>query len=381
MPNTRMRLSDRIQSIEESKTVRFTSLVERLRGEGREIINFAVGEPEFETPQEVIASTKNALDAQKTRYGAVQGLPELRHRLAEQFEAYDKDNIIVTNGSKQALFAIFQVICNAFDEVIIPRPCWVSFSQQVRLAGGTPVFVNTKNHQLDCDEIENAITGRTKAILINTPNNPTGAVYPKKDIEAVARLSLAHGLYIISDEAYDLFVYDGLKHASVFAIEDVRDRVVITGSFSKRYSMTGFRVGYLAAPKDFIRAVSKLQSHTTGNVCTFAQYGAIAALSLDKELMARRHSELEKKRNIAYGYASSLFDCRRPQGAFYLFPDVSNHLKPGETSQDLAARLLENAGVAVVPGEAFGMPGHIRISYAVSEDALITGFERITEAL
>jgi aspartate aminotransferase len=376
-----MKLSDKIESIEGSKTVAFTALIQQLRQDGKKIIDLAVGEPEFDTPAPIIESTKNALDAQKTRYGPVNGLSELRTRLAAQFSDYDIENILITNGSKQALFIIFQVICNPADEVIIPMPFWVSFIEQVKLAGGKPVPVATKDHQLNCETIEAAVTPRTKAILINSPNNPSGAVYPRTDLEKIARLAADHNLFIVTDEAYEAFVYDGSKHASLFDIEAVRNRTIVTRSFSKSCSMTGFRIGYVAAAIPIIDALSKIQSHLSGNVCTFAQYGALAALSLDDQLLSARCSELQQKRDIAFQYVSKLFPCIKPQGAFYIFPDVSAVLKNDETSEVLAARLLKQAGVAVVPGEAFGMATHLRISFAVSEENLKNGLERIAEVI
>ncbi|GBC61425.1 pyridoxal phosphate-dependent aminotransferase [Desulfonema ishimotonii] len=198
-----MKLSRRIRQIETSRTVRFTALIEHLRREGREIINFAVGEPEFDTPPAIIRAVKAALDTGATKYGQVSGIPALRDRLALGFDGYDAENILVANGSKQCLYALFQVICDPGDEVIIPSPYWVSFSQQVRLAGGTPVMVSTRNHQLDCDAIAEAITPETVAILVNSPNNPTGAVYPRTDLEFIARLARQHDLCLISDEAYE----------------------------------------------------------------------------------------------------------------------------------------------------------------------------------
>ena len=376
-----MKLSDRINSVEESQTVQFTRLLQQLRRQGREVIDLAVGEPHLSTPAEVIEATKQALDDGMTRYGTVSGLQELKSGLARQFEGYDDGNIIISNGSKQCLFSIFQVICNPGDEVIIPRPYWVSFPQQVIIAGGKPVFVDTRNHQLDCEAIERAISPKTRALLINSPNNPTGAVYPGKELEKIARLALEHNLYIISDEAYGLFVYDGIKAGSLFDVKIIRDRLVVMRSFSKAYNMTGFRIGYMAAASEIITAVGRLQSHLTGNVCTFAQHGALAALDMDESTLAGWRHELEEKRDYAYGRANRLFGCTKPQGAFYLFPDVLEHLKNGMTAVDLAAHLLENYGVAVVPGEAFGMPGHIRISYAVSEANLVSGFDKIAEAL
>jgi aspartate aminotransferase len=376
-----MKLSDNIQSIAESKTVAFTSVIQQLRRQGRQIIDLAVGEPQFDTPAAIIDATQKALDAQKTRYSPVKGLTELRTRLAAQFSIYDIDNILITNGSKQALFMIFQVICDPADEVIIPAPYWVSFVEQVKLAGGKPVIVATEDHQLNCEAIERAITTRTKAILINSPSNPSGAVNPRADLQKIARLAQDHNLFIVADEAYDAFVYDGLTHTSMFDIATVRNRTIVTRSFSKSYSMTGFRVGYVAAPRQIIAALSKLQSHLSGNVCTFAQHGALAAFSLDDQFLSARRNELQKKRDIAYRYVSTWFNCTKPQGAFYLFPDVSKHLKKGEKSEILAARFLKQAKVAVVPGEAFGMAKHMRISFAVSEENLKNGLERIAEVL
>jgi aspartate aminotransferase len=376
-----MKLSAKIQSIAGSQTVAFTAIIQQLRQQGRKIIDLAVGEPQFDTPDAVIEATKNALDAQKTRYGPVIGLCEHRTQLAAQFSGYDIDNILITNGSKQALFMIFQVICDPADEVIIPTPFWVSFIEQVKLAGGNPVPVATNAHQLNCEAIERAVTPRTRAILINSPNNPSGAVYPKADLQKIARLADDHNLFIVADEAYNAFVYDGYAQASIFDIESARKRVIVTRSFSKSYSMTGFRIGYVAAPGEIIAALSKIQSHLTGNVCTFAQYGALAALSLDGHLLSARLSELQQKRDMAFEYISTLFDCIKPRGAFYLFPDVSAVLNADETSETLAERLLKQAGVAVVAGEAFGMPQHLRISFAVSEENLKNGLEQIAEVL
>ncbi len=376
-----MKLSQRISQVETSRTVRFSSLIDQMKREGKEIINFAVGEPEYETPQHIRQAVKAALDRGETRYGPVSGLHELRSALSKQFAGYGPENILVANGSKHALYSLFQVICDPGDEVIIPAPYWVSFSQQVILAGGKPVLVNTKNHQLDCESMEKAVTAKTVAILVNSPNNPTGAVYPKTDLKRIADLALKQDLWLISDEAYEYFVYDGLSCESFFAFENIRDRVIVVKSFSKSCSMTGFRIGYAAGPKEIIAAMSKLQSHETGNVCTFAQHGAITALSTDPALIAQWQMEMEKKRDIAYAYVSELFDCIRPQGAFYLFPDISKYLQKGETDEDFSAYLLEHAGVAVVPGLAFGQEKHIRISYAVSETLLTKGLERISESL
>jgi aspartate aminotransferase len=376
-----MKLAEKMQSLEGSKTVAFTALIQDLRRAGQAVINLAVGEPGFDTPSAVIESTKAALDARQTRYSPVKGIPELRAQLATEFSGYNADNIILTNGSKQALYMIFQVLCDPSDEVIIPVPYWVSFVEQVKLAGGRPVLVGTRNHQLNDGAIERAITPRTKAILINSPNNPSGAVYPMTDLEKIARLAVDHNLFIVADEAYRAFVYDGREHASPFDIEAVRNRTIVARSFSKGYGMTGFRIGYVAAPRPIIAALSIIQSHLTGNVCTFAQYGAMAVESLDGGWLMARQAEMQRKRDMAYRYASQFFRCIKPRGAFYLFPDVSTVLKPGQTAQKLAERLLKEAGVAVVAGEAFGAANHVRISFAVSDEELKKGFEQIAGVL
>jgi aspartate aminotransferase len=376
-----MKFSDRINQIQESGTVQFTVLLQQLRKEGRDVIDLAVGEPPFDTPSNVIEATQKALADGRTKYGPVAGLQALKRALAQQFDGYDEKNIIISNGSKQCLYSIFQIICNPDDEVIIPRPYWVSFPQQVKLAGGRPIFVDTHDHQLDCEKIEAAISPRTRAILVNSPNNPSGAVYPARDLTEIARIAAKYRLYIIADEAYDFYVYDGLKAESLFAIKEIRPQLIVTRSFSKGFNMTGFRLGYMAASRDIISAINRLQSHLTGNVCTFVQHGALAALGMKNEELSGWRLDLERKRDYAYSKISGLFDCVRPGGAFYLFPYVARRLDKGMTSADFAGRLLDQHGVAVVPGEEFGTPGHVRISYAVSEDSLVDGLARIAEAL
>jgi len=376
-----MHLSERIENITGSPTTRFAARVRELAARGKPIINLAVGQPPFDTPAPVIARTQQALAAGKTGYGPVSGIAALKSRLAEPFDGWNADNIIVANGAKQALYAVFQVICDPLDEVIIPRPCWVSFPEQVKLAGGRPVLTATCGHQLDCKAIERSVGPRTRAIVINSPNNPTGAVYPRAALEKIVRLAAERNLYLVADESYELFVYDGLEYESLFQFEAIRDRLIIIRSFSKRFAMTGFRIGYIAAARPLIGALCRLQSHLSGNVCTFVQHGALAASELGEALASGWRRELEAKRDLAYSRAAEMFDCIKPRGAFYLFPDICRHLKGGTTSLDFAARLLEDGGVAVVPGEAFSQPGHIRICFAAAEKELARGFEKIAGLL
>jgi len=374
--------SARLGAVSESKTTRIFGLAQELRRQGREIISLAVGEPDFATPAPIIAATRKALADGHTRYGPVPGEPALRSRLAKGFEEFSAENIILTNGAKQALFSLFQVLCDPGDEVIIPKPCWVSFTEQVKLAAGRPVLVDTTaDFQLDPERIKHAITPRTRAVVINSPNNPTGAVYDSDTLFETARIAADHGLFIIADEAYHAFTYDGRSHVCLVDMASDRQRVITVRSFSKHYNMTGFRMGYVAAETSIIRALARLQSHTTGNVCTFAQYGATAALAMDQTVVEERRAVLQRRRDQAYALTRDLFECAPGLGAFYLFPDVRARLRSGETSDDLAARLLNEAGVAVVPGEAFHAPGHIRISFGIAERMLGRAFEKIKEVL
>ena len=373
-------LSERIRQVSTSRTVHLSGVIDTLRRQGRHIINLGIGEPDESPSPHVLSGTTAAIKGGETRYGPVSGIPELREAVAGRFEGYGHENVIITNGSKQALYMALQVLCNPGDEVIIPRPCWVSFCEQIKLAGARPVLVDTTNHQLDCNAIEGAVNAHTKAVIINNPNNPTGAVYPKEDLRKVADLARAHDLYLISDEAYEAFVYDGWPKARLFDFPYVRDRLIVAGSFSKTYCMTGFRIGYAAAPKDIIMAMARLQSHLTGNVCTFAQHGALAATRLDPSGFDRWLNTLQKRRDMTLEILRDL-PCHIPRGAFYVFPDIACCLKNGEGAGDLATEILERVNVAVTPGEAFGADGHIRICYAIDEKPLTEGLNRLAQVI
>ena len=371
----------RVLGVSESRTIRVFSLARQLQQQGRHIISLAVGEPAFDTPKEVVDATRQALADQHTRYGAVAGLEPLRDRLADGFTGYSSRNILVTNGAKQALFSIFQALCNPGDEIIVPRPCWVSFTEQIKLTGARPVMVDTVDHQIDPAAIEKAVTPRTKAILVNSPNNPTGAVYSRECLSGVARIAAARNVYLISDEAYHAFTYDDRTHVSLRDVADGKPLVITIRSFSKHYNMTGFRLGYVAADEEVIQTLVRLQSHLSGNVCTFAQHGGLAALEMDQNIVEQRRQDLQRRRDLALSLAREFFECIKPRGAFYLFADVRKHLHKGESSEGLAMRLLDRAGVAVVPGEAFGGPGHIRISFGAAESEIRAAFEKIKEVL
>lgn len=376
-----MRFAKRMGRVAASRTVRLTERIHQLRSEGREILDLAVGEPHFPPPPEVIRATADALSAGHTRYGPVAGLPELRSAIAEQFEGCGPENILVTNGAKQALFALFQVICQPGDEVILSAPCWVSFAEQIRLAGGEPVLVSSQAGGMDPSAVSAAVSDRTVALLVNSPSNPTGAVADRKAWETLAGLARERDLLLISDEAYADFVFTDPGLDGAWDLAEIRDRLIVIRSFSKSFGMTGFRVGYAVASPELIRELAKHQSHATGNVCTFAQYGALAALSLPSDVVTARRDALRKLGQEAHARLSRWFAVSPPEGAFYLFPDISERLRPGETAEDFAGDLLEQTGVALTPGEAFGGPGHLRISFAATREVLERGLSRLEEFL
>ncbi|MGD9332997.1 MAG: pyridoxal phosphate-dependent aminotransferase [Desulfobacterales bacterium] len=376
-----MYISEIFKQLVPSGTVAFSTSIQELRDAGRDVIDLAVGEPEFAVDPSVMDATRQALDSGFTRYGPVAGLPALRTKLAAEFEGYNARNILIANGAKQGLFEIFQVICDKGREVVIPAPCWVSFEHQVKISGGVPVTVDTVAHQLDVDAIEHALTDRTVAILVNSPNNPTGAVYDRTSLGRIVDLCLQHNLWLVSDEAYASFVYGDKTFVSPFEFPDIRQRLIVVRSFSKTYAMTGFRVGYLAASEEMIARCATIQGHLTGNVCSFAQHGAAAAANLPREVLEERNAIYEKRRDLAVGLCRELFEVVEPDGAFYLFPSIRAYRERFGDDIDLARHLLENANVAVVPGAFFRAPGHIRISFAARAEQIRAGFKRLKDAL
>lgn len=383
-----MKLSNRILNIAESSTTKLMGQVQALKAAGKDIISFNAGEPDFNSPEPILAATIEALKTGKTKYGAVPGEPALRAAIAEKVKKDNginakAENVLIANGSKQILYNIFQALCDPGDEVIVLSPYWVTFPEGIRLADGVPVFVDTVNHQPDLDLIKAAITPKTKAILINSPNNPTGAVYSRDALYEIGKLAVEHEIYVISDEAYEGLVYDNAEHISLASLSPEFEPWVITSqTFSKSYCMTGFRVGYLVAPAAMVKVINQMHSHLTGNVCTFAQYGALAALEMDPAIMQEMQATFQRRLDLAYPLCTELFDCVRPQGAFYLFPDVSRWLGERFADDDaLAEFLLQEALVAVVPGSSFGAPGYLRISFSTSEAAIKEGFARMKKAL
>lgn len=378
-------ISDRVLSIEESKSVALASVVQRLRSEGKTIIGLNVGEPELPTPKVVIEATKKALDEGQTRYSLVPGIVTLREKIAERSQkklAFDvkPENIIVGSGSKNVIFSVLQAIINPGDEVIIPLPYWVTFPESVKLAGGIPKSVMPgKNFSLDIDAIRKVCSQNTKAIIINSPNNPSGAIFSREQLQEIAALAKEFDFYIIADEAYEAILYPEASFTHIACLdEETRKRTLTIQSFSKSYLMTGFRVGYLVASEEVVKMVNRFNSHMLGNISVYSQVGALTALTHEDKILGDLLPEMKKRRDLAYELFSQIFDIQCPEGAFYLFADVSSFLeKSGETDIEFAARILEETQVAVLPGSAFGLENHIRICFAVPTEQLQLAYDRL----
>lgn len=369
-----MRLSKRALGVSASETLRLYQEVARLRASGRKVVSLLEGEPDLPPPSAAVTATVAALKKGLTRYSPSAGLPELRRELARRHRVRP-ERVLVTNGAKQAIYESLQALCGPGDEVVIPSPYWVTFPEAVRLAGGTPVFAPMHGHSLDLSAVEAALSPRTRAVLVNTPHNPTGAVYPARELRALARLARARGLWLISDEAYADLVFDRREHASLASFAPERTLTIRT--FSKGFSMTGFRVGYVVAPPAAAAALARMHGHMTGNVCTFAQYGALAALKAGRAFHDERRRVFQRRRDLAFALGSKLFACEKPQGAFYLWADARRH---DAKSSRLAERLLKG-GVAVVPGSACGQEGFLRVSFASSEANIKKGFALMEKVL
>ncbi len=387
-----MKFSDRVLRVKPSQTLVITAKAAEMRKKGIDIIGFGAGEPDFDTPDFVKEAAVKALKEGKTRYTPSAGIPELREGIAKRLKEkngidYKPSEVIVTPGAKMGLYEIFAVILNPGDEVIVPAPYWVSYTEQIKLCDGKPVIVETAEENgfvLTADIVESGITEKTKAVVINTPSNPTGAVIPRNELEKIAEICLKNDILIISDECYEEFCYEE-EHVSIASLsKEVRDITFTVNAFSKAYSMTGWRLGWVAAPEDYIKKLSIIQSQTISNPTSFAQYGGLAALEDKGKFPAVMKEEFRKRRDyVVNGFLSiEGITCPVPKGAFYVFPNISAYIKGDiKNDIDLTAYLLEEAKVAVVPGSAFGKEGYIRLSYATSMDNIKEGMRRIKEAL
>lgn len=389
-------ISDRIRRMSPSQTLALNSKVAELRAEGKRIIALNSGEPDFNTPKPVIEAAYRAMLEGKTKYTETPGIRPLREAIARKFKKdngidYAPDQIIVSTGAKFALANTFQVLCNPGDEVIIPTPCWVSYVEMVKLADAVPVLVPVKaDNQLDLDAIEAAVTPKTRVLLINSPNNPTGAVYTEASLRRIAKIVVDHDLFLVTDEVYEKLIYGTTPHVSPASFgPDIYERTVTINAFSKAYAMTGWRIGYAAGPRPVIRGISAIQGHTTSNSTSFVQWAAIAALASCDDAVETMRQAFEERRNYMYERVRALpgVTCPFPDGAFYLFPDVSGLFgkRVGDVVIDgapaLANYLLDEAGVALVPGNAFEAPYALRLTYSNSMENLVEAMDKIEEAI
>jgi len=377
-------ISERVAKISISKTMEITALADELKKQGKDIVAFTAGQPDFDTPQHIKEAAVTAIIDRKTKYTAAEGIVELREAIAKKLKKdnnldYNKDEIVVSCGAKHSLYNIMQAILNPGDEVIIPVPYWVTFPEQVKLADGVPVFVECNDDcMINIDNIKKKISDKTKAIVINSPNNPTGQVFDEKSLKQVAELAVKNNIYIISDECYEKLVYEG-SHTSIASLgEEIKNKTITVNAVSKTYSMTGWRIGYCTGPKDVIDAIKNIQSHMTSNPTSIAQYAALAALTGNDDFLKGWVKEYDERRKYMVKKLNKIkgITCFEPKGAFYCFADISqlNH-----DSLEFCKNLLEEKDVAVIPGVAFGRDGHIRLSYATSMDQIEKGLNRLEE--
>ena len=382
-----MEISARASQLTPSLTLSIDSKAKAMKSEGLDVCGFGAGEPDFDTPEHIKAAAIAALEAGFTKYTPSSGLPELRQAIADKFSAdnqleYRPSQIIVSNGAKHSCYNALLATCEPGDEVIIPSPYWVSYPDMVRLAGAEPVIVQTSERhgwKMSAAEFENAMTPRTKMVIVNSPGNPSGAVYSREEMEALVEVAAEEDIYILSDEIYEKLVYDGVKHVSIASLsKQAYDLTITVNGFSKSYAMTGWRLGYLGAPEAIAKAIDSIQSHSTSNANSFAQKGAIAALRGDQQPLSDMHDEFDMRRNYMFDRISKIpnITAVKPQGAFYVLVNIS---QLGLTSQNFADRLLSKANVAVIPGAAFGDDRTIRLSYATSIDVIKKGLDRFQD--
>ena len=389
------RISARISAIAESATLKVDAKAKALQAEGRPVISYAAGEPDFPTPQNIVdAASRAVLDPKNYRYTPAAGLPELREAIAAK-TARDSgwtvpaSQVIVTNGGKQAVYQSFATIVDEGDEVLLPTPYWTTYPEAVKLAGGVPVEVFAgadQNYLVTVDQLEAARTEKTKVLLFVSPSNPTGSVYSPEQTKAIGEWALEHGIWVIADEIYQNLVYDGVKAISmVEAVPALADTTILVNGVAKSYAMTGWRLGWMVGPADVIKAAANLQSHLSSNVSNISQRAAIEALTGAQDQVEVMRQSFERRRNVIVAELNKIdgLVCPNPEGAFYVYPDVTGLLNRAwggvtpTTSLELADLILDQADVAVVPGEAFGPSGYLRLSYALGDEPLLKGIRRL----
>lgn len=393
----RKNISNKLKSIQPSVTLAITAKAKSLKAQGIDIIGFGAGEPDFRTPKHIRDAAINAIENESIGYTAASGMESLKKAICDKLKRdnnleYTQDQIVVSNGAKHSLFNTLSAICNPGDEVIVPNPYWVSYPELVRLVDAKPVFVECPEKaefKYTVEALEAAITDKTKAIILNTPNNPTGTAYKEEDLRAIADLAVKHNIYIISDEIYEKLLYEE-THTSIASFnEDIKDLTIVVNGVAKAYAMTGWRIGYTACNKEIAKAMSNFQSHATSNPNTIAQYATIEALNGPEETLNEMIKAFKERRDFMVEKINSIenLSCLKPQGAFYVMVNISKLIgktingKVINNSIDFADYLLDDAKVAVVPGIGFGNDNYIRLSYATSLDNIKEGLDRIEKAI
>ena len=384
-----VKLSERVSQVTPSLTLAISAKAKAMKAEGKDVCSFSAGEPDFDTPEHIKTAAKEALDAGKTKYGPVAGEPALREAIAKKLKNdnqldYTAENVIVTNGGKHSLYNLMVALLDPGDEVIIPVPYWVSYPEMVKLASGVPVFLpafRDNDYKITPQALRSAITEKTRLLVLNSPANPTGSVYSPAEIRALAEVVAEADIWVVSDEIYEKILYDGAQHLSIGAASVAAfERTVVSSGFAKAYSMTGWRLGYLAGNRELIQAVSSIQSHSTSNVCTFAQYGAIAALESSQDCVEEMRQAFAERRKLMGDRLQAMpgIQVSMPYGAFYFFVDIR---PTGQNSLDFCQKLLDSQQVAAIPGVAFGDDKAIRLSYATDRETIEKGMDRLEKFL
>ena len=395
-----MTISERVKNINPSQTLAITAQALKMKMDGKKVISFGAGEPDFDTPENIREAAILAIKKGFTHYTTNSGIIELKEAIAEKLKKdnnieYKTSEIMVSTGAKQCLFNTILTICNPGDEVLLPIPCWVSYTEQIKFAQAVPVFIPTYYHEafkLNAKQVEEKITPRTKLIILNSPNNPTGAVYDPEELKKIAQLLLKYNIYCICDEIYEKMIYDEAKNLSMASLGDeVKNKIITINGVSKSYAMTGWRIGYAAGSEEIIKGMSKIQGHSTSNPNSIAQKASVEALGGKQDTIEKMRKEFDKRRQYMATRLNEIegMSCLMPSGAFYAFPDVKEILKREidyngnkiKNSFDLSNYILKEAEVAVVPGIAFEAEGYLRISYATSMENIKEGLDRIEKLL
>lgn len=393
-----MILSDRALKIKPSPTLAIDAKAKAMKAQGIDVVNFGVGEPDFDTPENIKEAAIKAIKEGFTKYTPVGGIDALKDAVIEKFKKdngldYTREEIIISCGAKHSLYNINQAILSPGDEVLIPSPYWVSYPDQALLNDAVPVFVKTyekDSFMLRTESLKAHITPKTKLLILNSPSNPTGLTYDRKTLEGIAEIVLKNNMYVVSDEIYEKLIYDGVKHISIASLgKEIKQRTIVVNGLSKSYAMTGWRIGYAAGPKDIIKAMTNIQSQSTSNPTSIAQKAAVEALMGSQDFIKTMLNEFDKRRKYLVDSLNKItgLSCLTPTGAFYAFPNTSalygkhHNGKPINSSSDLAMYFLEEAKVALVHGAAFGDDNYVRLSYATSIDMIKKGVERIAEAI